>query len=188
MSRLIVYNRISLDGYFAGPNGEIDWFVHDPEVDAVAHEVYKADALLFGRVTYQLFEAFWSHIAEDESADPTWRATSRELNNLPKLVASRSLSETTWINSSLLAGDLIEEARRLKAENDGTLAIFGSGSIVKQLAAADLIDEYLIIVTPFICGSGLKMFEGDIGARLRLLKCWDFASGNVLLHYASAAR
>lgn len=188
MSRLIVYNRISLDGFFAGPQGEIDWFLHDPAVDAVAHEVYKADTLLFGRVTYQLFEAFWSHIAEDESADPTWRATSRELNSLSKLVASRSLSEASWVNSSLLAGDLIEETRRLKATNGGAIAIFGSGSIVKQLAAQDLIDEYLIIVTPYICGSGLKMFEGDMGARLRLLQCWDFESGNVLLHYASAAR
>ena len=188
MARIIVYNRISLDGFFAGPNGEIDWFLHDPAVDAVAHEVYKSDTLLLGRVTYQLFESFWSHLAADPSADPSLRQAARELDDLTKLVASRTLSETSWVNSSLLAGDLIDETRRLKAAAGGDIAIFGSGSIVKQLSAQDLIDEYLIIVTPYICGSGLKMFGGDVNANLRLLQTWNFDSGNVLLHYASAAR
>ena len=59
MSRIIVYNQISLDGFFAGPQGEIDWFIHDPEIDAIAREIYQAETLLFGRVTYQLFKAFW---------------------------------------------------------------------------------------------------------------------------------
>jgi len=188
VSRIIVYNQISLDGFFAGPQGEIDWFIHDPEIDAIAREIYQAETLLFGRVTYQLFKAFWGNLAADPSADPALREAARELDQQRKLVASRSLSQTDWVNSSLLAGDLIDEARRLKAANDGAIAIFGSGSIVKQLAAQDMIDEYLIIVSPYICGSGLKMFEGAIGARLRLLKCWDFASGNVLLHYERVAR
>ena len=187
MARLIVYNQISLDGFFAGPNGEIDWFLHDPAVDAVAHEVYKSDTLLLGRVTYHLFESFWSHLAADPSADSTLRQAARELDSLAKLVASRTLSETSWINSSLLAGDLIDEVRRLKEAAGGSIAIFGSGSIVKQLSAQGLIDEYLIIITPYICGSGLKMFDSDLNANLRLLKSWNFDSGNILLHYASEA-
>ena len=182
VNRLIVYNQISLDGFIAGPNGEIDWFVHDPAAISVAHDIYRSDTLLFGRVTYQLFESFWGHVADDESADPGLREAARELDSATKLVASRSLKETTWVNSRLLAGDLIDETRRLK-EAGGDIAIFGSGSIVKQLAARDLIDEYLIILTPYICGEGKTMFEGDLGARLRLLKSWDFESGNMLLHY-----
>jgi dihydrofolate reductase len=187
MARLIVYNRISLDGFFAGPNGEIDWFLHDPAVDAVAHEVYKSDTLLLGRVTFQLFESFWSQLAGDPSADPSLRQAAHELDQLNKLVASRSLSKTSWVNSSLLAGDLVDEVRRLKGETGGDIAIFGSGSIVKQLSAQGLIDEYLIIVTPYICGAGLKMFEGDLNANLRLLQTWNFDSGNILLHYERVA-
>lgn len=187
MSRIVVYNRISLDGFIAGPNGEMDWFLHDPAVDVIAHEVYQSDTLLFGRKTYQLFESFWSHFADDPSADPTLREVSAELNGLNKLVASRTLSEATWVNSSLLAGDLIDEARRLKEAGGGDIAIFGSGSIVKQLAAADLIDQYLIVVTPYICGAGLTMFAGETNVNLRLLKTWNFDSGNVLLHYERVA-
>ncbi len=187
MARLIVYNRISLDGFIAGPNGEMDWFIHDPAIDVIAHEVYKSDTLLFGRKTYQLFESFWSHFADDPAADPTLREVSAELNGLNKLVASRTLSETTWVNSSLLTGDLVDVTRQLKGGAAGDIAIFGSGSIVKQLAAHGLIDQYLIVVTPFICGAGLRMFDGELNARLRLLKCWNFDSGNVLLHFASDA-
>lgn len=179
----MVYNRISLDGFIAGPNGEMDWFIHDPAIDVIAHEIYKSDALLFGRVTYQLFESFWSHIADDPAADPALREVSAELNGLNKLVASRTLSQTTWVNSSLIKGDLIAEARRLKTADGGDIAIFGSGSIVKQLAARDLIDQYLIVVTPYIAGAGLTMFDGGARANLQLLKTWTFDSGNVLLHY-----
>ena len=112
MTRLIVYNRISLDGFFAGPNGEIDWFLHDPAVDAVAHEVYKSDTLLLGRATYQLFEYFWAPIAADEEADPALRQPALELESLNKVVASRRLSELNWANSRLLHGNLIDETRR----------------------------------------------------------------------------
>ena len=184
MRKLIVYNRLSLDGCFAGPNGEIDWFMHDAAVDKIAHEVYKADTLIFGRVTYQLFETFWAPFAADADADPAARAMALELESLEKVVASRSLSVLTWANSRLLTGDLISETRRLKASAGGTIAIFGSGSLVDQLTAAELIDEYLLIITPVICGKGKRCFDSAALTWLRLLQSWNFDSGNVLLHYA----
>ena len=187
MRKLIVYNRLSLDGCFAGPNGEIDWFMHDPEVDKIAYEVYRADTLIFGRVTYELFQYFWAPYAADENADPGARAMALELESLDKLVASRSLSELTWANSRLFQGDLVAGVRQLKASDGGTIAIFGSGTVVDQLAAADLIDEYLIIITPVICGAGKRCFASAALTRLRLLKSWTFDSGNVLLHYESVA-
>ncbi len=187
MRKLIVYNRLSLDGCFAGPNGEMDWFIHDPEVDVIAHEVYKADTLVFGRLTYQLFQSFWGPVAADENADPAIRGMALELESLQKIVASRSLSELTWANSQLLQGDLIAATQQLKAGEGGAIAIFGSGTIVDQLTAAELIDEYLFVVTPIICGAGKRSFESASLTRLRLLQSWDFDSGNVLLHYERAA-
>lgn len=187
MRKLIVYNRLSLDGFFAGPNGEMDWFLHDPEVDVIAHQVYKADTLLFGRLTYQLFESFWGPIAADENADPAVRGMALELESLDKVVASRSLSQATWANSRLLSDDLIPATRALKAGDGGMVAIFGSGSIVDQLTAAGLIDEYLFVVTPVICGAGKRCFDSASLTSLRLLQTWDFDSGNILLHYERAA-
>ncbi len=76
MRKVVVLNRISLDGYFAGPNGEIDWFVHDPEVDKAAHAMMSPDTLLLGRITYQMFESYWPHVSMDSNADPgrgNWR-------------------------------------------------------------------------------------------------------------------
>lgn len=186
MRRIIVFNRISLDGCFAGPDGDIDWFIHDPEVDAIAHRVFQADTLLLGRRTYQLFAGFWPGLAEDESAAPALRQTARELDALDKIVVSRSLGATRWINSSLLAGDLIEAMRGLRDIDGDDIAIFGSGSIVNQLTARGLIDEYLLVVTPVICGAGLRMFDSISLTRLKLLRTWTLDSGNVLLHYATA--
>ena len=184
MRRLIVYNRLSLDGCYAGPNGEMDWFLHDPEVDKIAHQVYKADTLVFGRVTYQIFESFWGPIAADEEADPALRGMALELESLEKVVASRSLTEVSWANSRLLQDDLIADVQALKAGDGGAIAIFGSGTIVDQLTAAGLIDEYLLVVTPVICGDGKRCFDSAPLTDLRLLQTWDFESGNVLIHYA----
>ena len=182
MRKLIVYNRLSMDGCFAGANGEMDWFLHDPAVDKLAHEVVGADTLLFGRVTYQLFESFWSGVADDPDADPTWREAARELDAMDKWVASRSLSEASWVNSRLLDGDLVDETRRIKADEGGRIGVFGSGSVVRQLASAGLVDEYLIVLSPYICGDGMRLF--DSAQNLTLLDTWTFDSGNVLLHYA----
>ena len=187
MRKLIVYNTLSLDGFFAGPNGEMDWFLHDPEVNVIAHQVYKADTLIFGRVTYELFHSFWAPVAADENADPAIRGMALELESLEKIVASRGQSELPWANSQLLQGDLIAAVQQLKAGDGGKIAIFGSGTIVDQLTAAELIDEYLIVITPVICGAGKSCFDSASLTSLRLLQSWNFDSGNVLLHYERAA-
>ena len=97
--KLVMLNRVSLDGYFAGPNGEIDWFIRDPEVDEAAHGVGAADTALFGRVTYQMFENVWPNIAKDPNAPGEARATANELNKMTKVVFSRTMTEVTWENS-----------------------------------------------------------------------------------------
>jgi dihydrofolate reductase len=88
MRKVVMLNRISIDGFFAGSNGEIDWFIHDPEVDQAAHEMMQPDTLLLGRLTYQMFESYWPPVARDPNASAEARATANELNQMAKVVFS----------------------------------------------------------------------------------------------------
>jgi len=185
VSKIIVLNRISLDGYFAGVNGEIDWFIPDPEVDKAAHQMMHADTLLLGRITYQLFESHWPHVAEDPNAPEAARRTANELSQMNKIVFSRTMQQVSWENTRPVKTNILDAVRELHEGKQTDTAIFGSGSIVQQLANADLIDKYLLIVTPVILGSGKPMFAGVKKMDLELLETMSFASGNVLLQYAA---
>jgi len=186
MRKVIMLNRVSLDGFFAGPNGEIyDWFINDPEVDKAAHEMAQADTILFGRVTYQMFESVWPKVAVDPNAPKEARTTANEVNQMTKVVFSQTLKEVTWQHSQLFKGNLAEEVRKFKQGNGLDIIIFGSGTIVQQLSAEGLIDEYLFVVTPVVLGAGKPLFKDVKKFTLELLEARDFHSGNVLLHYRS---
>jgi len=183
MAKIIVMNRVSIDGYFAGPNGEIDWFIPDPGVDRAAHKLMHVDSLLLGRLTYQMFEGYWPNVARDPNAPQGARQTANELAQMTKIVYSKTLREVTWENTQLINGEMIDAVRKLKRRKDTDIAIFGSGSIIRQLASQGLIDEYLLILTPVILGKGKMMFEGIGKTHLILVDTITFTSGNVLLHY-----
>jgi dihydrofolate reductase len=176
-------NRVSLDGFFAGPNGEIDWAIPDLEVDKAAHEGTDVDTGLFGRLTYQMFESHWPKIAADPSAPVAARRTAEELNNMNKVVFSSTLEKVGWENSVLLRGDPVEETKKLKKEKGSGIIIFGSGTIIQQLTSARLIDDYIFIVTPVILGAGKRLFDDVKRLNLRLSEVRSFKSGNVLIHY-----
>jgi dihydrofolate reductase len=184
MKKIVVLNRISVDGFFAGPNGEIDWFLHDPEVDKAAHQMMRPDTLLLGRTTYQLFEGYWPQVAKDPNAPKEALVTANELDQMIKVVFSKTLEGVTWKNSRLIKGNVTDEVRKLKQGDGPDLTIFGSGTIVQQLANEGLIDEYLFTVTPVVLGTGKPMFKGVRNINLKLLETRKFNSGNVLLHYA----
>src|SRR4051794_12308971 len=169
MKKVVVLNRISIDGFFAGPNGEMDWFVRDPEVDKAVHEPVETGTILLGRLTYQLFESFWPHVAKDPNAPKELLATAKELDQLTKVVFSTTLQETTWQNSQLIKEDVAGEVRRLKQGNGPAMMIFGSGTIIQQLADQGLIDEYLLIVTPVILGVGKPLFKDVAKSNLELI-------------------
>ena len=183
MRNVIMLNRISIDGFFAGPNGEIDWFIHDPEVDKAVHGGGQADTVLFGRVTYQMFENYWPKVAADPDAPEEARNTGKELNQMTKVVFSQTLKEVSWENSRLVKGNVAEEAKKLKQENGAGIIVFGSGTIVQQLSSAGLIDDYWFVVTPVILGTGKSLFAGVKKFDLELLETRYFKSGNVVLHY-----
>ena len=185
MRKIIVFNRISLDGFFAGPNGEIDWFIHDPAVDQAAHEMMNPDTLLMGRLTYQMFAGYWPSVMTDPNASKEARITADELSQMTKLVFSSTLDQATWQNTRLVKGDLIKEIRTLKQAEGADITIFGSGSIVQQLAKAELIDEYLIIITPVVLGKGKSFFKDLNAVKLFLKEVRNFKSGNIVVHYTT---
>lgn len=184
MRKVIMFNRISTDGFFAGPNGEThEWFIHDTDLDNATHKMMQPDTVLLGRVTYQLFESYWPKVATDPNAPKDLLKIANELNEMKKLVVSKTLDEVTWVNTELINGNLEEEIRKLKRGNGQDIVIFGSGTIVQQLTAARLIDEYLIAISPVILGAGKSFFHDVKRLNLKLLKAMDFETGNILLHY-----
>jgi dihydrofolate reductase len=185
-------NWVSVDGFFAGPNGEIDWVLRDPEVDKALREPTPGDAgaqsqgsatMLLGNITYTLFENSWPHIAKDPNAPDAMHKMADEVNRMTKLVFSHTRQEVSWENSKLFHGNLVEEVKKLKDDNGTAILIFGSGTIVQQLAQEGLIDEYLLVVTPVILGKGKPLFKDVNKLNLRLLQARHFESGNVLLRY-----
>lgn len=185
MRKIIALDRITVDGFFAGPNGEIDWFVLDPELDVALFEMVPGDTALFGGTTYELFEAFWPD-ALKHSSSPQHKVVAEALHNMTKVVFDKNRKEVTWHNSKLFNDNLIEETKKLKSEKGGDILIFGSGTIVKQLTEAGLIDEYVLIMTPVILGEGKALFEGNGRHQLKLKETRTFDSGNVALHYVKS--
>jgi dihydrofolate reductase len=187
MSRLTMFETISLDGYFTDANGDMSWAHRgddDPEWTAfVSQNASGGGALLFGRVTYQMMESFWpTPIAAERMP-----VVARRMNEATKIVFSRTLKRATWNNTRLVREDPVAEVRRLKRESDVDMAILGSGSIVAQLAKAGLIDEYQLVVAPVLLGAGRTPFDGlDGRLPLRRTKSREFANGNVVLYYEPA--
>lgn len=183
MRKVVMLNRISIDGFFTGLNGEIDWFIHDFELDKAAHEMMAPDTLLMGRVTYQMFQGYWPQVLKDPNASPESLTIANELKEMTKVVFSSTLDEVTWENSELRHGKVAEEVGKLKQGNGADITIFGSGTIVQHLENKGLIDEYLFAVTPVIMGTGKPLFKDVPNNSLELLDVRNFNSGNALLHY-----
>jgi len=184
MARLLAFNNVTLDGYFAGPSGDISWFKRpdsDPEFHAFVAENAKAGGvLLFGRITYELMASYWP-TPQAMQQDPV---IAKGMNEARKFVFSRTLSTMSWGNTTLLKGDLASEVRKLKETSDRGIAILGSGTIVSQLTEARLIDEYQFVVNPVILGRGRSLFEGvKKPLPLKLTGTRAFRNGNVLLCY-----
>ena len=188
MRKLVVFNHVSLDGYFVDANGQMNWAKahnQDPEWNAfVAQNADSGGTLLFGRTTYDLMTSYWPTPLAMEH-DPV---VAERMNNLPKVVFSRTLDKASWNNTKLLKGDLAAEVRKLKNKSGTGMAILGSGSIVSQLASQGLIDEYQVVVNPIILGKGRTMFDGiKEKLSLRPTKTRTFGNGNVYLRYEPAA-
>lgn len=181
MRRVILFNMITLDGYFEGPGANIDWHHVDEEFNQFAVEqLESAGGLIFGRVTYQGMAEYWPTLTALET-DPM---VAEKMNRLPKYVFSRTLDRVDWHNSHLFKGEAAAEVAKLKQESGGDLYIFGSGNLATPLIRAKLVDEIRLIVNPVAIGSGTAMFKDiEEPLELKLLRAQVFRNGNVLLVY-----
>jgi dihydrofolate reductase len=183
--KIIVTEYISLDGVIEDPvgieeSGLGNWtgpFSRGVEGDQFKHdELFQADSLIFGRATYAAFAAAWPHIKDETGyAD--------RINNLPKIVASSTLERPSWGHTEVWNGNIVAAAEAYREKSDGVALIFGSASIVHQLAPAGLIDEYRLMVYPTILGAGKRLFAAAAKRQLSLAEFRRFGGGIVLLRY-----
>jgi dihydrofolate reductase len=193
--RIVVFNRVTADGLFAGPDGNLDWVVPDTDIDhAGAEGLSGFDGILFGRRTYEMFASFWPHAAQDSGAaqnphDPqgasaAMRAMALWLNETSKIVFSKSMDDAAWNNTRIIRTLDPTEIAALKRAPGKDLMIFGSASIVTELTRHRLIDEYRLVVNPVLLGDGLRLF-GSLpeAVSLALVEVKAYGSGNVMLRY-----
>lgn len=185
MRKIIVFNLISLDGYFAGEDGNIDWHQVDDEFNKFAIEqTSQFGGIIFGKTTYELFESFWPQALIDPKTSDDDRKIAQIINDIWKIVFSKSMQETTWKNSQLYHEIDPEEIKKWKQYEGKDIVIFGSGTIVQQFTNLGLIDEYRLLVNPLILGRGKSLFANvkDMHA-LKLVNTKQFTNGNILLTY-----
>jgi dihydrofolate reductase len=186
MRKIIVFNHMTLDGFFAGPNDELDWSRKDDaeSKDLASEGSGGVDAYLFGRRTFEMMASYWPTPAAMEQ-NPIFAGI---LNGGQKIVFSKTLPATNWQPTRIFREINREAIMAWKHEAGGNMMIFGSGSIVQQFTALGLIDEYQLIVNPVILGNGKALFA-NTGSQvdLNLVESRVFRSGNVLLVYRPAA-
>ena len=182
MRKLIMWNVITLDGYFEGDK-KWDLSFHNsvwgPDLEKLSLEqLHAADYLVFGRITYEGMAAYWKN-AGGEQAE-----IARLMNSVPKLVFSKSLKEVDWNNTTLINGDASTELSRLKGEGDGDMYVFGSADFSKTLISGNLFDEYRIGIAPVILGSGTPLFKQGMPSRnLSLVSTQQLSPGGALLKF-----
>ena len=181
MSKVILFNLITLDGFFEGPGNDISWHQVDDEFNQFAIEqLTSTDGLIFGRKTYQLMANYWPTPAglEGEPVTASW------MNSLPKYVFSKTLQQVEWNNSHLVKGEATEALKNLKQADGKDLFIFGSANLSSTFARVRLIDEYRLLLNPIVLGAGVPLFKEQAEIfKLMLVQTRVFRNGNVLLVY-----
>jgi dihydrofolate reductase len=198
MRRIHMFQRVSANGYFASPSGDLDWVVQEPALDADAgRQMTERGAMIFGRKTYQGFASFWpTQLGESPTADaphgPPRRSEALKkmavwIDRAEKLVFSHTLHEASWHGTKLLGAFAAAKVEELKRGPGSDIMIFGSGSIVSLLTEHGLIDDYTFVLSPIVLGSGALPIR-DVTAKvaLKLLDVTQFEHGNVRLRYAKA--
>jgi dihydrofolate reductase len=179
-----MFNFVTVDGYYAGSDGNIDWHPVDDEFNSFAVDfIDKCDTALFGRVTYDLFAGFWPTAASNPNFTSDDHTIANALNSMRKIVVTHNPLDSDWQNTETWLDVDAGKIKELKQQDGKNIVIYGSGTIVKQLTELGLIDEYHIIIAPVILGSGKSLFKGNAQKQLELTETKAFTAGNVLLTY-----
>ena len=180
MRKIIAVINTTLDGVCDHTAGIPDDEIHQYYAGLLS----SADAILFGRITYQLME-FWRTLAEKPSGEKSMDDFATVIDNIPKIVFSRTLKNIDWKSAKLAQRTIEEEVLELKKQS-GKDVLIGSRSLILQLMKLDLIDEYQLCVHPVVAGSGLPLFEDMDRTVFKLIKTKIFGNGAVMLYYEPA--
>lgn len=175
----------SLDGFVAGPNGEMDWINVDEEIfDYAGQRTNEADTALYGRVTYQMMDSYWPTAGDQPNATKHDIDHSRWYNNVTKVVLSKTMKGTDRPKTRIISDHLKNEITKLKQNGEKDILIFGSPTAVHSLIAENLIDDYWLFINPVLMGQGIPLFKGvKDKTALTLVESHPFSSGVVCLHY-----
>jgi dihydrofolate reductase len=187
MRKLISMLHLSLDGYTAGPNDELDWITYDSDLEAYAHSMHeRVDAVIWGRRTYEGMASYWLTVPGNPGSTPAELEHARFLDDVTKIVISRTLDHVDWNNTkTVVIGDnLTEEINKLKQQPGKDIWLIGSTKTAQAFMQLDLIDEYRLNINPTVMGQGKSLFDG-VTRRfpLKLIESRTLDSGVVLLTY-----
>lgn len=185
MRKLKLQVQMSIDGFVAGPNGELDWMTWEMDDKAkkfVNDLTDSVDTILLGRKMTEDFISYWTSV-KPESEQYLF---ARKMVEKPKYVFSKTLTNCNWENTKILNGDLTEEINKIKSQNTGKdIIVYGGASFVSSLIKNNLIDEYYLIINPAAIGKGLSIFNGiESNLRLKLVKSTSFDNGKVVNQYS----
>ena len=186
MRKVVLFAHVSLDGYAAGPNGELDWISYDGELQKYADALISDVGMpMYGRVTYHMMENYWPSVLQDPSGKSKHEIDhAKWIEQVDKVVFSRTLKKTVWKNTKVISNNLKVEVNQLKGQSGKNLVIFGSPGLAQALMKLDLIDEFQLTLNPVILGHGIPLFKGIVDpAPLRLIKATTLSSGVIGLHY-----
>ena len=184
MRTLKLQMQVSLDGFVAGPNGEMDWVVWNWD-DELKNYVTKltepVDLILLGRKLAEGFIPHWKAAAQHpETSEPG----AVKFHKTSKVVFSKTKDSTEWDNTTVANGDLAEEVNKLKRQEGSDMIVYGGATLVSQLIQKNLIDDYHLFINPAVLGSGLPIFNGlHVRHNLKLIEARAFSCGIVMLHY-----
>ena len=179
--------QVSIDGFVAGTNGEMDWMVWNWDEALLQYVIAltePVDCILLGRVLAEGFIPHWAAAATNPENTDTF---ANKMHETPKVVFSRTLKSHEWAHAELATGDLADEMARLKKQDGGDIIVYGGSNFVTNLIQEGLIDEYHFFVNPCILGSGMPIFQGlETRRDLKLVSARSFDSGIAVLCYKQA--
>lgn len=185
MRRIISFMHISLDGFVAGPNGEMDWITINEELfEHIGKRISEGDSAMYGRVTYEMMESYWPTAADKPNATRHDIEHSKWYANAHKVVLSRTMKDAGLANTAIISGNITDRINELKQKPGEDILLFGSPSATHSLILLNLIDGYWLFVNPIILGRGIPLFT-DIKEKikLKLLATRQFDCGVTELSY-----
>lgn len=190
MRKLVLLEHVSLDGYLAGPGGDMRWIRFDEELAAQIQPAFDGcDTAVWGRVTYEMMAGYWPTAADEPGASDHDRQHGAWVNAATKLVFSRTLERAPWGESgqaTIVPEDPGTAIARLKTQPGGDMVLIGSASIARACISADLVDDYWLDVIPIVLGGGTRLFPDGANVPLKLVASRQLASGVLALRYARA--